>query len=74
MTPREFCEGGKYDAVKGAVHGAMFTGAVACCVYNASAFYYRRERHNALNALVYGLLIALELNHVQHHRRAPLHG
>jgi len=67
MTPRQFCAGEQSNGLKGVVHGAMLLGAVACCSYNAAAFYFRRERHNAVNAVVYALLIALEVAHVKHH-------
>lgn len=63
------------NGFKGAIHMAMLGGAVLCCSYNAAAFYYRRERHNGVNAIVYGLLIALEVAHVQHHREHSMpHG
>ena len=70
MTPREFVQPERSNAFKGAVHGVMLAGAVACCAYNTAAYYYRRERHNGVNAIVYGLLVALELAHVKHHREA----
>ena len=68
MTPREFVQPEQSNSVKAAVHGAMLVGAVACCLYNGAAYYYRRETHNGVNAVVYGLLIALEVVNVQHHR------
>lgn len=67
MTPREFCQAGEAERVKLAVHGTMLAGAVACCVYNSASYYFRREKHNAINAIVYGMLVALEVVHVQHH-------
>lgn len=69
MTPRTFCESGRCEPIKGAVHGVMLIGAILCCGYNVSAFYYRRERHNGVNALVYGALAWLEIQHVRHHAR-----
>jgi hypothetical protein len=67
MTPRAFCEPGTGEAAKLAVHGLMLAGAVLCCGYNLAAFLYRREVHNAINGLIYGALIALEVEHVKHH-------
>lgn len=67
MTPREFVQPDRSNGFKGAVHGTMLVGAVLCCTYNAAAFYFRRETHNAINALVYGLLVGLEIAHVTHH-------
>lgn len=67
MTPRDFVQPAQSNLLKGAVHGTMLVGAVLCFAYNAAAFYYRRERHNAVNTLVYGLLVGLEIAHVKHH-------
>lgn len=53
--------------MKGAVHGVMLVGAVACFAYNAAAYYYRREQHNGVNAIIYGGLALLEVIHVKHH-------
>ncbi len=67
MTPRAFCQSGVAESVKGGVHVAMLVGAVCCASYNAAAFWYRRERHNAVNLLVYSALILIELQHVRRH-------
>lgn len=67
MTPRAFCQSGKCEPVKLAVHALMGAGAVGCAGYNWTAFYYRGERHNLINALVYTALVALEIAHVRHH-------
>lgn len=67
MTPRQFCTGGQYDAAKGAVHGAMLVGALGCAAYNLTAYWYRREPHNGVNALVYLGLSYLEACHIKHH-------
>ena len=67
MTPRQFCAHGQYDRVKGAVHGAMLIGAMCCFSYNIAAFWYRREPHNGVNAVLYLGLTFLEVAHVKHH-------
>jgi hypothetical protein len=71
MTPRDFCTTRDYEAVKGAVHGAMLLGAVCCLAYNVASFWYRRETHNAVNAVIYGTLTALEIQHIKHHLEKP---
>lgn len=67
MTTREFCTSRDYELAKCAVHSAMLIGAVCCAAYNAGAFWYRREPHNAVNACVYGALAIIEVVHVRHH-------
>lgn len=66
---REFCAHGAHDDLKCAVHAAMLAGAVCCFGYNAAAWYYRKERHNAMNAAIYGALCWLECCHIRHHIR-----
>lgn len=67
MTPRAFCQPDRANALKGAIHGVMLVGAALCCGYNVAAFWYRRQPHNAVNAIIYGALVALEYQHVTHH-------
>jgi hypothetical protein len=38
-----------------------------CGVYNAAAWLSRRERHLAVNTVMYAALIAFEQQHVAHH-------
>ena len=49
--------------------------AALCGAYNAAAWLSRRERHLAINAVLYAALIAFEQQHVSHHiaelRRTP---
>lgn len=67
MTPRAFCQPGTAEAAKLAVHGLMLLGAGVCAAYNVAAFLYRRETHNAVNGMLYGALVILEVQHVRHH-------
>ena len=57
------------SATKGAVHGALGALAVLCCGYNVAAWWHRRERHLAVNAVVYGALIAFEVGQVIRHAK-----
>jgi hypothetical protein len=61
-------ESGTFEGVKAGVHGAALGLAAVMCVYNAAAWLQRRERHLAINAIVYGSAIILERQHVLHHR------
>lgn len=58
---------GERERVKLTVHAVMLMGAATCGVYNAVSWIEHRETHNAVNAIVYGALVCLEVVHVQHH-------
>lgn len=70
MTPRAFVQSGESEFTKGACHAALGALAAPIAVYNVVAWLYRRERHLAANACIYGLLVALEVRKVLHHARA----
>jgi hypothetical protein len=61
-------DSGTFEGVKAGVHGAALGLAAVMCLYNAAAWLQRRERHLAINAIVYGSAIILEREHVLHHR------
>jgi hypothetical protein len=61
-------DSGTFEGVKAGVHGAALGLAAVMCLYNAAAWLQRRERHLAINAIVYGSAIILEQKHVAHHR------
>jgi hypothetical protein len=41
-----------------------------CAAYNITAWYFRRDRHLRVNAIVYSLLVAWEVKQTLHHLRA----
>jgi hypothetical protein len=46
----------------------MALGVAALCgIYNAAAWLSRRERHLAVNAVLYAALVVFERRHVAHH-------
>jgi hypothetical protein len=61
-------DSGTFEGVKAGVHGAALGLAAVMCLYNAAAWLQRRERHLAINAIVYGSAIILEREHFLHHR------
>lgn len=63
-----FLRSGECERVKADVHAALGLLALGAFVYNAGAFCLRRKSHLAVNAVVYGALIAFELSHVAHHQ------
>ena len=56
------------NGAKGAGHAVTGVLAGGMAVYNAAAWWYRRERHLAINAVVYLALTALEVKQVAKHR------
>ena len=66
---------GNCEELKLGVHALALGVAALCGVYNAAAWLSRRERHLAVNTIMYAALIAFERRHVSHHieelRRPP---
>ena len=71
---------GRCEPLKAAVHGVLLVAATVCAAYNAAAWLKRRQRHLAINAVVYGVAVWWERAHVLHHlvsvpsQRTPLVG
>ena len=61
---------GSCEGLKGGVHGAAFGLVVLMGAYNAAAFIRRRQRHLAINAVIYAAAAIWEYHHVAHHCRA----
>lgn len=62
-------ENGHSEPLKSAVHAALGTLALVCLGYNCIAFGLRRERHLAINAVLYLGLVVVEKRQVQSHAR-----
>lgn len=62
-----FSDPGNAESTKGAVHGALGTLAILCAVYNGISWWSRREKHLAVNAIVYTGLVLYEIRTVTHH-------
>jgi len=58
---------GNCEELKLGVHALALGVAALCGVYNAAAWLSRRERHLAVNTVMYAALIAFEQQHVSHH-------
>ena len=58
---------GNCEELKLGVHGTALALAVVMGAYNAAAWLLRRERHLAINAVMYSALTAWEIQHVAHH-------
>ena len=58
---------GNCEELKLGVHALAFGVAALCGIYNAAAWLNRRERHLAVNTVLYAALIVFEQQHVSHH-------
>lgn len=58
---------GNCEELKLGVHAMALGLAALCGIYNAAAWLSRRERHLAVNTVMYAALIAFEQQHVSHH-------
>lgn len=65
-------ESGSRETLKGAIHGVALGLSALMWAYNAAAWLQRRERHLAVNSLIYTALIAFECQHVRHHLAPPV--
>ena len=69
---------GSCEPLKLGVHATALGLAAVMGVYNAAAWLARRDRHLAINTLLYAALIVWEQHHVAHHhallarRRSPV--
>ena len=63
----DFLEPGSCETLKATVHAAAFGLAIVMGVYNAAAWFRRRERHLAINTVLYAALTAWEQKNVAHH-------
>lgn len=61
---------GNCEPFKAGVHVAALTLAGLCALYNTAAWLRRRQRHLAVNAVVYGLAVWVERCHVVEHLSA----
>jgi hypothetical protein len=61
---------GECETLKAGVHASAFALSAVMGLYNAAAWLSRRDRHLAINAVLYTALAAWEHHHVSHHVRA----
>jgi hypothetical protein len=64
---KRFCKSGESEVVKGAVHAAGGVLAGVMAAYNLTAWFYRREAHLGINAVVYSLAVFWEIKQTAHH-------
>jgi hypothetical protein len=61
---------GSCETLKMSVHATALGLSALMGAYNAAAWLSRRDKHLAVNAVLYALLAAWEQKHVAHHMRA----
>jgi hypothetical protein len=61
---------GRCEPLKAAVHGVLLATASVCAAYNAAAWLKRRQRHLAINAVIYSAAVWWEASHIVHHLAA----
>jgi hypothetical protein len=66
----EVLESGRCEPLKATVHGVLLMTAAVCAAYNAAAWLRRRQRHLAINAVIYSAAVYWESVHVAHHLAA----
>jgi hypothetical protein len=60
-------DSGRCEPLKAAVHGVLLATMAVCAAYNAAAWVRRRQRHLAVNAVIYSAGILWERCHIVHH-------
>lgn len=63
-------QSGKCEPLKAAVHGLALGTAALCGAYNLAAWLVRRQKHLAINAVLYSAVVVWEYTHVRHHLAA----
>lgn len=63
-------EPGRCEPLKAAVHGVLLVTMGVCAAYNGAAWLRRRQRHLAINAVLYSAAVWWERCHVAHHLAA----
>jgi hypothetical protein len=58
---------GKCEPLKACVHGVLLGTVALCAAYNLAAWLTRRQRHLAVNAVLYSAAVIWEYQHVRHH-------
>lgn len=61
---------GEHERLKASVHVAVGVLAAVCAVYNALAWWRRRQPHLAINTVMYSALVVYEARQVDRHLNA----
>lgn len=73
-SPRQWevklLDSGRCEPLKAVVHGVLFATVGVCAAYNTAAWLRRRQRHLAINAVIYTAALVWERCHIVHHLAA----
>jgi hypothetical protein len=58
---------GRCEPLKAAVHAVVLATVALCAAYNTAAWIKRRQRHLAINAVVYSAAVWWERTHIMQH-------
>jgi hypothetical protein len=58
---------GNCERLKAGAHAVVLGMVVVCGAYNLAAWLVRRQRHLAINTVLYAAAIVWEAGHVRHH-------
>jgi hypothetical protein len=67
VTVATFCTSGEAERIKGGFHAAAGALVGLMAVYNAVAWWHRRERHLGVNAVMYAAGFAVEVYQTRRH-------
>jgi hypothetical protein len=67
---RSFCRSGNHEALKCGVHASAGFLVGLCAAYNITAWFFRRDHHLWVNAIVYSAAVAWEVKQTLHHLNA----
>ena len=70
----EVLDSGECEPLKIAVHAVLLATMGVCAAYNSAAWLKRRQRHLAINAVLYTAGVFWERCHVMHHLEACADG
>jgi hypothetical protein len=65
----DMLDSGQCEGMKAVVHGVLLATVGVCAAYNTAAWLKRRQRHLAINAVIYSAAVWWERCHVLHHLR-----
>ncbi len=65
----EMLDSGQCEVMKAVVHGVLMATVGVCAAYNTAAWLKRRQRHLAINAVIYSAAVWWERCHVMHYLR-----
>jgi hypothetical protein len=63
-------DAGRCEPLKAAVHGVLLATMAVCAAYNSAAWLRRRQRHLAVNAVIYTAAVWWERCHIVRHLTA----